>query len=144
LLVLQAQQARGELFLPRGIAAHGAFALRDAGELGLELAPAPPEIEQGAACVAHRPIARAQGVGRFRARALGGRELGLQLADARAQLAQVVLRGGALCGGIPGGRRKERRGEQQENGERGSQACFTLPWLATECIALAIASGSPR
>jgi hypothetical protein len=114
--------------------------LRDARELALERLPLLREIEQRAARLAHRAIALAQGVGGLAARALGAGEVRLQLADARAQVAQVLL-GRGLARRARGAAAER---EQQDGGERGSQACFALPWLATDCIAFAMASWSPR
>jgi hypothetical protein len=102
---------------------------------------------------AHRAVALPQLVGRLAARALRVIELLLQLLDAPAQLAQVLLRRRRIglrwrsrwrrlpaCR-VRAGRNDER--EEQRERER-SQACFALPWLATECMARAMASWSPR
>ena len=146
LLVLQAQQLTRELLLPRGAGARLALALRDRLQLRLQVAALLRQPEERTVRLANRLAALAQLVGGLAARLLRGGEVRLQLLDARAKLAQLLL---ARRGG-PGARGVLRRGvrgrgeRQQRGGEGQAQGYFAFPCETTACIALATASGSPR
>ena len=141
---------RGERFLLGHAGARLAVALRDRGELGFERAAALRKLEERALRLAHRLAARAQLVGRLAARFLRRGELGLQLLDAPAQLAQVLL---ARRRGFRRGARRAASADREEEDSpprhapraRGRhRGYFAFPWLATECCAFATASASPR
>ena len=124
-----------------------ALALAERGDLGLDHAALLREREERAMRLAHRLAARAQLVGGGPARFLRGREVGLQLVDARAQLAQLLLvrLRGRLWWRL--GRERANRSQHQRGAERPRARhvrYLALPWAATECIAAATASGSPR
>ena len=147
--VLQAQQLPGESLLLAHAGADLALTPRDRAELVFQR-PAPlRQFEERAMRFGERLAAGAQLVGRFAPRFLRARQLRLQLLDALAQVAQLLPARRRI------GRRLEERGPREDREEeaskqhardarRGHRRYFALPWLATECMALATASASPR
>src|SRR5205085_1866535 len=147
LFVLEAQGLRRGPFLVGDAAAQVALLEGDRRELGFEGAAARGEREERPMRLAQRTRVGAQLARGLAARLLGAREVALQLADARAQVAQ--LRFGCVRSGAGRERRAEEAaqcggGEPAQRPPRPHRAQRALPWLATDCIACVIACWSPR
>ena len=111
LLVLQAQELAGERLLAGHAGARLALARRDGFELRFDGLAALGELEQRAMRFAHGTARLAQLVGGLAARFFRRGEIGLQLLDAAAQLAQLLLVGRRLLGV---------RGDAATAGDRGT------------------------